>query len=214
MDHPPCAACSWALATRVHASTPLGPRSPRLASVRATAPRLRPRPPPGDVLCVSSISPTRMHVSVWPHSTLGALPDRDPPFERVLRGALLATGYRTRMLPRLRQRLHLEVSLEVPPVALRTSTHPGTFRMCPLELRLSLIGRVVDLVLVDDTLHRLEVEGEHLDGLLVAVAHARIEKAGVVRVRAPLVHALVVVGGAHRLAPRDLRVARKVPIHE
>jgi hypothetical protein len=61
------------------------------------------------------------------------------------------------------------------------------------------------------TVHWPKVEGEHLDGSLVAVAHAGVKEAVVVRVRTLLVGALVIVLGAHRLAKGDLSMLRKVP---
>ena len=61
------------------------------------------------------------------------------------------------------------------------------------------------------TVHRHEVEGEDVDVALVAIAHARVEEAAVVRVSARLVEARVVERATHALAPRNLGVLGEVP---
>jgi len=65
----------------------------------------------------------------------------------------------------------------------------------------------LDLVLLDNVVHRRELEGEEVDVALVEVAHAKVR---VVRGDAGLAEALMVVRRAHRLAPRDLSVPGKV----
>ena len=64
------------------------------------------------------------------------------------------------------------------------------------------------------TLHRLKVEGEEVDGPLVAVAHPRVEQAAIVPIRSVVAHPLMIVCGPHLLAPRDLRVCSEVLVHE
>ena len=74
----------------------------------------------------------------------------------------------------------------------------------------SAVGRAADSHQAR-TLHRNEVEWEHIHRLLVAVAHARVEKAFAVLLAAVVAHARVIVRAAHVLAPRDLDVDTKIP---
>jgi len=94
----------------------------------------------------------------------------------------------------------------------RLSTPTSLYSSVFLLLRLRRI--VVDLSLLRDFVHRDEVERENVDWLLVTGAHARIEKALRMLVSTVVVQAGMVIRAAHRLAPCNLNIDRKVLVEE